>query len=232
MNWKDHRAAKLVSNEQLLDMMKNMYADNCTSKTSYMERYMQMPEELQCALGFMRCLFDSGYLGTYSAYGRFSMDALMRIPPMRLPLQFIGWAGMHNNIGPAYEMDANCYFYDHSRIFYTDDDIMYHAEEAKELANDIAAASSGIDEIRVEELECMQTMSTIEKEVRWCITFRLNENAKREIVIGGKTVCSGRNNASLFVLPKAGEFNCILGEIVDGVTDNCLILAKHNYCMK
>ena len=65
----------------------------------------------------------------------------------------------------------------------------------------------------------------------WCVTFRLEDTALREIAVNGKPVKPEKGKA-IFILPKAGEFDCMLGEIVHGDPDNAFVLAKHNYCMK
>ena len=52
-----------------------------------------------------------------------------------------------------------------------------------------------------------------------------------EIYVNGR-IKKPESGKALFLLPRAGEFDCMLGEIVDGDPDNAFILAKHQYCMK
>ena len=70
------------------------------------------------------------------------------------------------------------------------------------------------------------------KAAHWCVTFRLEPAAIREIDVNGQPMKPEKDSGAIFLLPKAGEFDCMLGEIVHGDPDNAFILAKHNYCMK
>ncbi len=230
INWKDLKAAKAA--EPYMEILLN---EDPGQQASGMEQYTVLPEEVQCALGYMRCLMESSASGTYSAYGRYAMDMfrhnLGHIPLMRLPLRFIGWGGEHNEIGPAYEIDSKCYNGSESRIFYTDEDICGNAEYSEKLAGYIAQRSSGIAEIRAEKLEVLRTMNREERKAHWCVTFTLDGTTVHEIFVNGKQMTPEAGKA-FFLLPKAGEFDCMLGEIVDGDPDNAFILAKHSYCMK
>ena len=200
-----------------------------------MEKYTILPENVQCALGYIRCLLESTELGAYSAYGQYCRDLfrhnLGHVPLMQLPLCFIGWGGEHNEIGPAYEIDTKYCICTDSKIFYTDDDIQNSAEYAEKLARYIEEASSGIVDARAEQLEQLRTMNADIRPAHWCVTFRLDDKALKEVAVNGKPVKPEEGKAT-FILPKAGEFDCMIGEIVHGDPDNAFVLAKHNYCMK
>ncbi len=129
--------ARQQSQDLILRMLK---AEAIEDKAAFMDEYLKKPINIQCALGFMRCLIESSFAEPYSAYGRYCMERFerRRVPPMRLPLCFIGWAGPQNNIGPAYEIDPACLSGLPSRIFYTDDDIGHDPEETAWLAKYIA----------------------------------------------------------------------------------------------
>ena len=234
MNWQELEAAR-IADPHIKVLFPIMDTEDARQLAACMEKYTILPDDVQCALGYMRCLLESDMGDAYSAYGRYSMDMLRHnlghVSLMRLPLHFIGWGGEHNEIGPAYEIDAKCHISADSRIFYTDDDIRGDADAAWELAHYIAQASSGIIDVRAEQLDQLRTMSGNIRAAHQCVTFRLEDTALKEIAVNGKHV-SPENGKAIFILPKAGEFDCMLGEVVHGDPDNAFILAKHNYCMK
>ena len=234
INWNELQAAK-IADPYIKVLFPIMEAEDVVQLRDCMERYTVLPNDVQDALGYMRCLLESGMYDTYSAYGRYSIDILRHnmghVPLMRYPLQFVGWGGKHNDIGPVYEIDGKCHIEPDSKIFYTDDDIQDRVHDAEELASYIAQASSGISDVCVEKLENLRTMNGDIKNAHWCITFRLKDATRKEIIVNGKNIKPDDGEA-LFILPKAGEFDCKLGEIVNGDPENAFILAKHNYCMK
>ena len=234
INWKELEAAR-IAEPHMKVLFSIMNTEDTKQLTTCMETYTNCPEEIQCALGYMRCLLESGMGDAYSAYGRYSVDMLRHnighVPLMRLPLRFIGWGGEHNDIGSAYEIDKMCHIGADSKLFYTDDDIQSSADATEELAHYIEQVSSGIIDVRAEKLEQLRMMSGDIRVAHWCVVFRLEDSALREIAVNGKPVKPEKGKA-IFILPKAGEFDCMLGEIVHGDPDNAFILAKHNYCMK
>lgn len=234
VNWKQVPAFAMAQ-QQSQEMIKRLLAaESIEEKEAYMADYLQMPEDMQCALGYMRCLIESSFAEAYSAYGRYCMEGFerRRVPPMRLPLRFIGWAGPHNDIGPAYEIDSACLSGADSRIFYTDDDIQYRPESAEWLVRDIAQQSSGIGDVRTETLNSLYTLGGMEAGMIAGISFRLSETARRNITVNQREMECGEHGGAIFVLPKAGEFTCMLGEMLGGDLAACVILAKHMYCMK
>ena len=234
LNWRQLPAFAMAQ-QQLPDMIRRLLDTNSIEqKEAYMVEYTQKPEDMQCALGYMRCLIESSFAYPYSAYGRYCTELFQRrrVPPMRLPLRFIGWAGPHNDIGPAYEIDSACLSGSDSRIFYTDDDIQYRPESAEWLSRDIAQQSSGIEDVRTETLNSLYTLEGMEAGMIAGISFRLSETGWRNITVNQREMECGEHSGAIFVLPKAGEFTCILGEMLDGDPTACVILAKHMYCMK
>ena len=218
------------------DMFRGVSASDFEGRASYMDRYREMPEELQCALGYVRCLVESSTFGSHSAYYRQFKDwidsGLGRIPSMRLPFRFLSWGGEYGDLGPVYEVDGGCFFDAGSRLFYSDDDIQDRRDWAEELAQGIAAESSGISHVRAELLPELRTVDGGDGEERWCVTFRLDEGARRDVTVGDERMRAGENGSSLFVLARSGEFNCVLGEVVGGDADDCFVLSTHSYCMK
>ena len=64
------------------------------------------------------------------------------------------------------------------------------------------------------------------------ISFRLSESARKHMIVNHQEIESGEHGGAIFVLPKAGEFTCMLGEMLNDDPATCVILAKHMYCMK
>ncbi len=235
IKWMELEAAK-IADPYIKTLFPSMEAEKAEDLAASMEKYALLPETAQCALGYMSCLLEAGMGGSYSAYDRYCMDFMRsrfgKIPSMRVPIRFIGWGGEHNEIGPAYEIDSACHIAADSRIFYTDDDIQERPDYAEELARRIELASSGIADVRAEKLEVLRTMDSDRKAAHWCVTFRLDQASAREIAINGQPKQAEKNGISFFLLPKAGEFWCMLGEIVHSDPENAFVLAKHSFCMK
>ena len=234
IKWQD-LAARRIAEPYMQVLFPIMKTEDAAELAACMEKYTALPEDVQRALGYMRCVLESAFCETYSAYGQYSFDMLRHrmghIPLMRKPLSFVGWGGQHNEIGPAYEIDGNCHIDAGSKMFYTDDDIRGNAASAEELAGYAAQVSSGITGVRAEQLPVLRTMNRDIKEAHWCISFRLDDSARKEICVNGQAVKPEEGRA-LFILPKAGQFDCMLGEMVYGDPENAFILAKHNFCMK
>ena len=234
VTWKQLPAFAMAQQHSQDLVMRLLGAETIEDKAAYMDEYQKKPIDLQCALGFMRCLIESSFAEPYSAYGRYCMELFerRRVPPMRLPLCFIGWAGPQNNIGPAYEIDPTCLSGVPSRIFYTDVDIRHDPEEAAWLAKYIAKESSGIEDVRAETLNSLYTLQGLEAEMVSGISFHLSESARKHMIVNHQEIESGEHGGAIFVLPKAGEFTCMLGEMLNDDPATCVILAKHMYCMK
>ena len=234
LNWRQLPAFAMAQ-QQLPDMIRRLLDTNSIEqKEAYMVEYTQKPEDMQCALGYMRCMIESSFAYPYSAYGRYCTELFQRrrVPPMRLPLRFIGWAGPHNDIGPAYEIDSACLSGADSRIFYTDDDIQNRPESAEWLAEAVAQQSSGIVDVQSEMLQSLYTIEGLETGMISGVSFRLSKAASRKITVNQQEMECGEHSGAIFVLPKAGEFTCMLGEMLGGDPAACVILAKHMYCMK
>ena len=234
VNWKQLPAFAMAQQQSQEMIERLLSAENIQEKDAYMAEYLQKPEDMQCALGYMRCLIESSFGEPYSAYGRYCIEGFesRRVPPMRLPLRFIGWAGPHNDVGPAYEIDAVCLSGEDSRVFYTDDDIQNCPESVERLARDIAQQSSGVEDVQSEMLKSLWTLEGLETSMISSISFRLSETARRSIMVNHQEMECGEHGGAIFVLPKAGEFTCMLGEMLHGDPAACVILAKHIYCMK
>lgn len=207
------------------------------------------------ALGFVRSLLEAFSGRSHFAYGAAAFEWLYgkQAPPMRQPTRSIGWAGPRNDIGPAHEIDGKCLSNltaEGVRLFYSDEDIAGKPEYAEALAGWIARASSGIEDVRTEMLSGFRAFGPVKSGFRQrsyinarmyvhrdreqCrgITFRLSETHRRNVWVSGASMARGEHGGALFVLARAGEFNCIPGEMLDGDPADCCVLSRHSYCMK
>ena len=71
IDWKELVAAK-IAEPYINVLFPVMETEDATQLADCMENYQILPDDVQCALGYMRCLLESGVGGTYSAYGRYS----------------------------------------------------------------------------------------------------------------------------------------------------------------
>ena len=204
IDWKELNAVK-IAEPYLQVLFPITEAEDAAQLKANMEKYTMLPDDVQRALGYMRCLLESETFENYSTYGKYSMDILRHnighVPQMRYPLQFVGWGGKYNNIGLAYQIDGKCHIEPNSKIFYTDDDIHRRADVAEELASYIAEESSGISDVCVEKLDQLRTMAHDIRTEHWCVTFHLGDTARKEVVVNGNTIKPDDGEA-LFIFPR------------------------------
>lgn len=190
-----------------------------------------LPADVQGALGYVFCLCEAAERCAHMPGLHLSPGPEERLLAPYRPIAFLGWAGWHNDVGPAYAIDGARLCGQASRLFYTDDDIECRKWLARARAMRVERESSGIADVRVELLPRLRRMDTDLVEERWCITFTLDAACKRPVAIMGEEV-RPKGASAVLVLPWAGEFNCLLGEIVAGDAYNAFVLASHSYCMK
>ena len=107
------------------------------------------------------------------------------------PIEFRGWGGLHNEIGPCFRFEAECFLGRRHLLFYTDDDLRAESpndeKEAWRLAVDIARYSSGLADIRVEAM--LIPGSDLRTQIRYLILFRLDPTAvKPEVFVNGESL--------------------------------------------
>lgn len=142
------------------------------------------------------------------------------------PFCACGWADYHDpswgdSQGVAFRIETKCFAGRDVLLYYSDDDGFPQSEASLDI---IRECSSGIADVRVEPAE----------RGRYCggrrIVFRLDESAIRETVrLSGEDVPTGSLGGYVFMLPRAGEFYCELGEIIDGAV---VPLHIDDFCMK
>ena len=84
-----------------------------------------------------------------------------------------------------------------------------------ELARGVSHASSGIFEVRAEQLEQLRTMGGDMRSAHWCVTFRLDNTALKEVAVNGQQI-KPEGGKAFFILPKTGEFDCMLARSLTG----------------
>lgn len=149
---------------------------------------------------------------------------------VKYPFMFSGWAGKHNDLGPMFQITRECFFLEEDPLlFYTDDDLIYcgpkYQSDAQYLAEQIEKHSSGVKDVNVQ----MLSMYGMQEPVLG-ITFRLASASIRETVeLNGAQMKTSIQDGYFFALPKAGEFECVLGKVTDS---GCINLHYDSFCMK
>ncbi|MBQ7092742.1 MAG: hypothetical protein IJN83_08820 [Clostridia bacterium] len=159
-----------------------------------------------------------------------------------LPMEFYGWAGQYNEIGPTILINRDCFPDDQEvRIFYADSDYrgrIWEDEDGQELilnensmwelenlAKSIQNMSSGLTDVKVEVLEPGDGTDSF-----YAATYRLDKKAVKDImVVGGKACTPEDTGGYLVVFQRYGEFTAALGVLVNGKP---VVLYQDSYCMK
>ena len=164
------------------------------------------------------------------------------------PISFLGWADCDekkNDQGVGFRINRDCFTGRNVELYYVDDDMFesidsdstheWLARKLNKMLEKIKTFSSGIDDVRIhEEIVEAGFIFRRRKITKRCkmsnIRFRLEPAKIRETVsFSGKEVPSSEVGGYIFVLPRAGEFFCELGEIVDGKR---VALHIDDFCMK
>lgn len=192
---------------------------------AYWEHYETLPSSLKPLVAWelakrglsqMRSGFHSGWKVT---------------PPF--PVWPCGWTSYQDPKwgamdGVAFRIEKSCFGDRKPLLYYLDDDSWPGADrEDTDLAL-IREYSSGISGVRVERRKC-RGWDNGEREQR-VVLFELDPAAVKQTVnLRGETVSTKEAGEYLFVLPRCGEFYCVLGEVRDGVM---IPLHKDDFCMK
>lgn len=197
---------------------------------AYKEIYTELGPRKQGELGYILARLQAEQ-GAFSPYQRYCWDGLLGRGFIKVPFKFCGWAGEHNDIGPAYQICKICLGDVQHELFYTDDDIKDDQEAAIRLACLILQESSGLADFHISRVEYEAGTSPERQESKWVISFKLDETAiKDEVIVNGRALHKNESGGYVFILPKAGEFGCMFGELVNGAAT--LTLAEHLFCMK
>lgn len=192
----------------------------------YWKHYQTLPAQLQSLVAWE--LAKRG-----ASWGRSGFHGDIFQPDIPFPFSMCGWATYqdprwhHGDAwGVAFRINKNCFGGRKPLLYYMDDDNWPEVlmDELLILQN-----SSGITGVRTEQRRCPGLWSKEEKEHR-VVLFELDPTAIQETVgLGGSQVPTREVGEYIFVLPRAGEFNCRLGEIRDG---EMIPLHNDDFCMK
>lgn len=139
------------------------------------------------------------------------------------------WGEAWHDQGVAFRIRRECLPPGPVRLYYLDDD-HFPRQDEENILQLIRQHSSGISNIHLERRVCKGWHSNEEEEEQTLIVFDLDETAfHHTVVLSGKHVPTQDLGGYIFVLPRAGEFNCVLGEIRD---DAVIPLHKDDFCMK
>lgn len=139
------------------------------------------------------------------------------------------WGNQWDDQGVAFRIHRECFPEGPVRLYYLDDDNLGLRDEGT-LLELIRQHSSGISNVHIEHRVC-QGWDDRDPPQEWkLIVFDLDENAfHHTVVLEGKHVPTKELGGYVFVLPRAGEFYCVLGEIREDVP---IPLHKDDFCMK
>ena len=192
---------------------------------AYREHFQMLPPQLQCLAAWELAKRSaspekSGFGGSWKA----------EIPA---PFSFCGWTAYQDPHwgemgGVAFRVMKPCFGGRNPLLYYTDDDGWPCAErENLDLAL-IQQYSSGISKLRVEQRRCKDWNG--EEKERRVVLFELDPSAIREsLPLNGNAVSTKDAGEYIFVLPRSGEFYCVLGEVRDG---EMIALHRDDFCMK
>jgi len=150
------------------------------------------------------------------------------------PIKMIGWADYRHNDswmdqGVAFQIDPDCFESDEPVIYYQDDDSWPGSGDICEKKLELVRLySSGIGNVRAEDRIVKDWYGQTAQ--RRTLVFELAPaKVKTSISLSGKDVSTAETGPYVFVLPRAGEFYCTIGEIVG---ENAYTLHRDDFCMK
>ncbi len=203
----------------------------------YWDHLQELPEDVRPLAGY-ECCRRAQTVGTsgFHGFGR-SED---------VPFSFCGWADYEyrpgrSTQGVGFRVNRACFGSRDAELYYMDDDIFDKPDSSEgvpgwimTMEEQIRACSSGLADVRLAE---EREEKDFHFRGRWhspalvrSFRFRLDPKQIREtVLLGGKAVETDRLGGYVFVLPRAGEFFCELGEIVDG---RRVPLHIDDFCMK
>ena len=204
----------------------------------YREHFGELPESVRPLVSYEICRRIQSW-GTSGFHGFAGSEYD--------PISFCGWADYGDgrfDQGVGFRINSACFGGRDAELYYTDDDMLERADSdgidewrekrLQTMLERIKASSSGIDDVRIHrETE----HNDFRFRGRWqqacrvtSFRFRLNPSMIRETIsLSRKQVPSSQLGGTVFVLPRAGEFFCELGEIVDG---RRVPLHIDDFCMK
>ena len=204
-----------ITQQHWTNLLRFLDSEDVQERKAYMSDYATMPECLQAELGYMASFLQAGSGGFVSPYRQASLAYFSGVPELLQPFAFNGWAGEHSEVGPRYCIHTACFDNRRPWLFYCDGDYLHEEKRTRALAEDIAAASPELQDVQVRQVEMIPFPGDT-AETGWAVCFRAPENT----------------DTATFNLPRVGEYDCILGEIMSEDPCSGYILARHSYCLK
>lgn len=195
-------------------MIDYLSAQDMQAKKDYVAHYAELPRAMQGELGYLMSALKAAVQGCVSPMLDSYMENMISLHQIIHPIEFDGWAGEHNDLGPAYAFCADCFDQADPVLFYSDEFIAGDEAAARAFADMIAAHSAGIGEIAVAEVE-MYSFAADEQHTNWAVCFQLKDDEKPRLAI-----------------PRDGEYCCVLGEVRGTDPVSGTVLVRHSYCMK
>ena len=192
---------------------------------TYWQHYETLPAGLQSLVAWE--LAKRG-----ASQGRSGFHGGMGVS-LPFPFSPCGWASYEEPVwgaaeGVAFRVNRACFGDRKPLLYYLDDDNWPSEDREKEYLAIIERYSSGISGVRAERRRC-RGWDGEEKERR-VVLFEPDPTAvKKTVRLSGEAVSTKILGEYVFVLPRAGEFYCLLGEVRDG---EMIPLHKDDFCMK
>ena len=188
----------------------------------YLQQYDALDEVSKKVAGYMLATAGMSDGSGYHRYFRVDKN-------VEYPFMFCGWLGLNSGAGVVFRINRDGFaLTENPKLFYSDDSMYFdfgaERESAESLARSIEACSSGLTDFGVELLPPMEN-----GELRFGVTFRLSADAIKETIEMGGVKETAPLGGYLFSLPKVGEFDCIMGELL---SDGAMILNYDSFCMK
>ena len=195
---------------------------------AYWAHYETLPRQMQYLVNWE--LAKRG-----ASQGRSGFHGEMGASALPFPFSVCGWATypdpdwkFGDAWGVAFRINKDCFGDRKPLLYYLGDD-SWPWEGRRETALEIIRRySSGISNVRVAQRQCKGwDGKTTEQRV---VFFELDPAAVKETVyLGEKAAPTKEVGEYIFVLPRAGEFYCLLGEDRDG---EMIPLHRDDFCMK
>lgn len=193
---------------------------------TYAEHYQTLPRQLQSLVGWelaKRHVFQ----------GRSGWQEQMPYLKLPSPFVFCGWASYQDPSwgyceGVAFCITKDCFGDRTPTLYYFDDDNWPNGWKEQEALETISRYSSGISNARVEMRRCKNWRGV--EDDRRVVLFDLDPSAVKEtVLLSGEAVSTQEVGEYIFVLPRSGEFDCVLGEVRGG---ELISLCNADFCMK
>lgn len=192
---------------------------------AYWEHFKTLPPQLQYPTAW-----ELGKRGCSAGTSGFH-GGVAKLSPF--PFSACGWADYENpgwgaDQGVAFRVCMPCFGDRKPLLYYLDDDNWPREDHEQERLALIKRYSSGISHVRVERRVCKDWHGNVGE--HRVVLFEPDPAAiKKTVMLEGKAVPTSELGGYIFMLPRAGEFYCLLGEVLNG---KMIPLHEDDFCMK